>query len=475
MHQLSAVDTGFLAMESDTTYGHVAGIAILDPSTTPSGKLALDDIQAALKDRLHLVPPLTRKLQKVPFNLDRPYWVDDPHFDLGFHVRELALPAPGTKAQFSEQIARLHARRLDRRRPLWEAYLIHGLEGGLVALYTKVHHAAVDGVSGGEILGMLYDLDPDGTQPVAALTGGPQVGTDLVPAPAASANDLLARGLLKLPLFPLEVARGLRRLVPELDRSILERPPRPAPRTPLNGRITPHRRFAYGSISLTDAKRVKKHFGVTVNDVVVTVAAGALRRWLDARDALPDEPLVAMVPVSIRTADHRGTFGNRVSAMLARIPTHISDPAERLTAAHESLRGAKERHQALPAQALQDVGMFVPPALHARATRLAMDLMARPGLPSLVNVVISNVPGPPVPIYLAGAQQVAAFPVSVVTDGLGLNITVLSYRDSIDIGMLADRELVPDVDVLIDHMREELAALTALTKPRSARGVKTKA
>lgn len=273
MQQLTGLDTQFLAMETETITGHVASLAILDPSTAPGGKLELEDLKAVLKERLHLLPPMTKKLQKVAFAIDRPYWIEDPHFDLGYHVREIGLPAPGTEEQLAEQIARLHSRRLDRSRPLWEVYLVSGLPDGRVALYTKLHHAAIDGVSGNEILSVLFDLSP----------GGRDIKRpdDLPDAEAPNAFGLFARGLINLPWHPIENARAIPRILPHVDilpsligapgskaisrtlsrvrnaiepgdKDVIERPAIRAPHVPFSARISPHRRFAFGDVSLDE-------------------------------------------------------------------------------------------------------------------------------------------------------------------------------------------------------------------------------
>ena len=487
MKQLTGLDTQFLAIESETTVGHVGGLAVFDPATAPGGKLGLAEVRAMLAERLHLLPPLRWTLVPVPMGLDRPYWKDDPDFDLDYHVRELALPAPGDDEQLSEQVARIASRRLDRARPLWELYVIHGLEGGRVAVLTKMHHAMIDGMSGAEIMGILFDLEPEGREI-------PPADGSLPAEVAPSTLEMLGRGVASLPLYPLRALQALPNTLPYLDvapsifglpgaeqvsRSasrlrrrilgseehdgeIVERPKMRAPRVTFSGKVSPHRRFVFGSMPLADVKRVKNHFGVTVNDVVVSLCAGAIRDWLVAHDELPDRPLLAQIPVSVRTREQMGTYGNRISVMIVPIPTDVPTADGRLSAAHESMRAAKDRHKALPAQALQDVTNFIPPAINARAARVALQLGANAALRPLFNVIISNVPGPPVPLYLAGARLEANYPVSVITDGAGLNITVLSYMDHVDIGIICDREQMPDVQSVLDGMGAELDALLAL-------------
>ncbi|HEX8207203.1 MAG TPA: wax ester/triacylglycerol synthase family O-acyltransferase [Solirubrobacteraceae bacterium] len=497
MRQLTSLDAQFLAMESRSTYGHVSGIAIYDPSTRPGGKLELADVCRLVGERIHLLPPFRWKLAEVPFGLDLPYWIEDPHFDLDFHIRESAVPPPGTKRQVAETVARLVARPLDRAHPLWELYVIHGIEGGkYTGLLTKVHHAAVDGVSGAEILGILLDLEPEGRD---------------VPPPKQrgfgerepSQWEMLGRGLVGLPRQPLRAAGAVPATIPNLadlpgaqlipgmgtvgkvtnavrrrvgaaqDGEILDPQRLNVPRTFFNGRISPHRRFAFDSLPLDRIKAVKNELGITVNDVVVAACATGLREWLLERDELPDDPLVTMVPVSVRTAEQAGTFGNRVSVMIVPVPTNEADPRKRLMKTHDVLRAAKTRHKALPADILQDATRFVPPALYTRAARVIASMSA--GVQPPLNFVISNVPGPPVPLYLAGAQLVANYPVSVITDGVGLNITCLSYRDHVDFGIVVDREMIDDAWPLMDALRTGLADLdtvvcgkrTERARPRS--------
>jgi diacylglycerol O-acyltransferase len=480
MRQLTSLDAQFLAMESARTYGHVSGLAIYDPSTAPGGTLRREDLCRLIGERIHMLPPFRWKLAEVPLGVDHPYWVEDPDFDLDFHVRESAVPPPGDDRALAETVARIVARPLDRARPLWAAYVIHGLPEGRVAVLTKVHHAAVDGVSGAEILTALVDLSPEGREP-----------KDLPPRPdeptgerVPSQLEMLGRGLLGVPRQPVRALKQLPKIpnladVPGVQQMplvgrigrlsaraqklltsgdtahILEPPPVSVPKTRFNRRITPHRRFSFGSLPLDRIKAIKNEAGVSVNDVVVTICTTAVREFLLARDELPDEPLVSMVPVSVRTPEQMGTFGNRVGAMIVPIPTDVIDHRERLLKAHETLAVAKTRHKAIPATLMQDITQFIPPAVHARASRLTMQLAANMGRPML-NLVISNVPGPPMPLYMAGAQLHAHFPVSVITDGVGLNITCMSYQDHVDFGVVVDREMADDAWEFMDRLRDAL-------------------
>jgi WS/DGAT/MGAT family acyltransferase len=483
MRQLTALDNQFLALESSRNYGHVSGLAVYDPSTAPGGTLDARTICRLVGERIHLLPPFKWKLAPVPLGLDTPYWVLDEDFDLDFHIRELSLPPGATDRKLAEQVARIVSRPLDRARPLWELYVIHGLPDGQVALLTKVHHAAVDGVSGAEILTVLLDLDPGGRE-----VPPPDGRED--PGGRGSDLELVGRALLNLPLRPLAAARSLpsaaanlldiptvRPLIPGSriitrvgqtagsllgrggDPDVLEHTAARIPRTRFNGMISRHRRFAFGQLPLDTVKDVKNGLGITVNDVVVALCAGAMREWLLERDELPRDPLVAMVPVSVRAPEQMGTFGNRVSAMIVPIPTDEPDPIARLEKTHETLRSAKARHQAMPAQLMQDITQFIPAAVNVQAARLAFRVGTR--RPSM-NLVISNVPGPRVPIYCAGARLEAHYPVSVIVDGVGLNITVMSYLDHLDFGIVCDFEQVDDAWPILDRLREALDVYAAL-------------
>jgi WS/DGAT/MGAT family acyltransferase len=484
MRQLTSLDAQFLALEDRHNYGHVGGLTILEATTVSGEPFNAERVSRMLSERLHLLPPFRWRLAEVPLGIDHPYWIEDPEFDLEYHVRELALPDPGDDRQLAEQVARIHSRPLDRSRPLWELYVIHNLEGGRVAMYTKIHHSAIDGMSGAEILSVVLDLEPEGRVIPAAEPDGP----DRVPG----GFERFGRGLAHLPLQPFRtlrslppmvgnldtlpgigavpgtaavarVSRRLARLIPGVDAGeVLEMPRTMAPRTVFNGPISAHRRVSLLSLSLPDVKKVKNHYGVTVNDVVVAICAGAVRRWLIEHSELPDRPLTAMIPLSVRTPEEFGTFGNRISMMGVPIPTDEPDPVLRLRRTHEALRSAKERHQGVPASILQDVTRTIPPAVFALASRTILGLVSRGPVAPIWNLCISNVPGPPVPLYCAGAKVCNEYPISAIADGMGLNITVLSYVGNMDFGIVADREQMPDAWPLADDIRDELETLLAL-------------
>ena len=475
MQQLTGIDATFLNMETATTFGHVNSLAIFDPSTAPAGHYTYDDVKDLIEQRLHLLPMFRRRVVEVPFGIDHPYWVEDPCFDIDFHVREIGLPPPGDKYQLAEQVARIAARPLDRSRPLWELYVIEGLEDGHIANMTKIHHAAIDGVSGQEMLATLLDTTPEPRDV-------PPPDRPWRPEPIPGQLQMLGRGLSNLTLQPWKAMRLQRQVLQNLpgisrvmtdfltgrgfrrEGEVLSRPALTAPRTPFNRSITPHRRWAFASLPIDDVKAVKNAFGMTLNDVVMAMCASALRRWLIEHGELPREPLLAMVPISVRTTEETGAFGNRVSAMVASLHTDIADPVERLRLIHRSMNVAKEQHRAVPASLLQDFGQFATPSIAALAARLVARTRIVDRINPPFNVVISNVPGPNYPLYLAGARMVANYPVSTIADGGGLNMTVQSYMGHLDFGLISCRELVPDIWSLMDYVEEGLDELKAAAK-----------
>ncbi len=464
MQQLSGLDNSFLSMETRTFYGHVSSLAIFEPDPG----FTLDALKQLVSERIHLVPPFRRRLVNVPLGLDHPYWIEDPDFDLDFHIRHIAVPPPGDEYQLAELAARIAARHLDRSRPLWEMYMIEGLEGGYVAELTKIHHACIDGVSGAEILGVLLDPVRDAGAPMPPEQ--PWTAED-----EPSGLSMLGRGALGLMSRPRVGMRVVRKALtngPALARNFsvriapprapqwLSRPTEPTPPAPFSGLISAHRRFAFGSLPLADVKSVKEALGGTVNDVVMAMCAGALRRWLLDHDALPAAPLQAMVPVSVRTPEQVGTFGNRVSVMVAELPTNEPDPVARYRRMHEAMLVCKEQHGAIPADILQDFAQFTPPSVLGTASRVIARTRIMDRVNPPFNVVISNVPGPQFPLYSAGAKLKGIYPLSAISDGAGLNMTLMSYNGNLDFGLLADWEKVPDVWNLILALTEELEALT---------------
>ncbi len=493
MRQLSGIDVSFLNLETPTTFGHVSSVTIYDPTGAPGGA-GLEATKEIILERIDQLTPFRRRLVEVPLGLDLPYWIEDPDFDIDFHVRHHAVPPPGNPQQLAEAVSRIIARPLDRTRPLWELYVIEGVDNGrLIAQLTKVHHAAVDGAAGAMMLAALLDLDP------AARPSGRQARWE--PEAIPSDEELLrltAREFLRRPEKMIRLSvRATRELaaatrsgglaalagmvampmpgpVGKLMRDRLRAqygtdvdrppalPPTPAPRTPWNQAISPHRRFAYTSVPLEDAKTVRRAFGCTFNDVVMAVCSGTLRRYLQLHDCLPEESLVAMVPISVRSGQEDDTYQNRVSALFSDLATNEADPVKRLRRVQQAMTAAKEQFAAIPAEALQDFTQFAPPAVAARAMRMYSRLKIADRMNPPFNLVISNVPGPQVPLYSAGARLQHFYPVSTLVDGQGLNMTVQSYDGNLDFGFVADRDLVPDLWLLTDLLHEEMAELVAI-------------
>ncbi|PWR22045.1 WS/DGAT/MGAT family O-acyltransferase [Zavarzinia compransoris] len=454
MQQLSGLDTTFLNLETNTCPMHVGGVVILEP---PAGQAPQDSYRAIfdlVESRLDHIPPMRRRLLMTPFDLDHPYWIEDPDFDLVHHLRRRALPSPGDRAALAALVCELAATRLDRNLPLWELHVVEGLEGGRLAVVTKMHHAAIDGVSGAEILSTLLDLSPEPARlPPPAKPWQPDDIPSLTRRLFTTAKSLSRRPadsfrLLKTTMPALAslgreaIDRGKMILQGEATRSVMGL----APRTRFNRQITARRSYAYGGFPLAAIKALRKALGVTLNDVVLGLCAGALRRYLEERRELPDHALIAGVPMSTRADEQKGTGGNHVTFLRAALHTDIADPLLRLRRISEDMGVAKEKMRALPADLMGDWARLPSPALMARAARLYENFGIQSFHAPAFNVVISNVPGPPVPLYFAGMRVRANYPVSIPFHGVGLNITLMSYCDSIDYGLTADHDTVPDID-----------------------------
>ncbi|HJP66092.1 MAG TPA: wax ester/triacylglycerol synthase family O-acyltransferase [Actinomycetota bacterium] len=467
MQRLTGLDASFLYFETPTMHMHVCATIVFDPSTMPGG-YSFEHVKEFLQSRLHLVPPYRRKLAPVPFNLDHPYWVEDENFDLDYHVRRIGCPAPGTEEQLAEIAGDIASRPLDRTRPLWETWVVEGLENGHVATIGKMHHCTVDGVSGANMMVHLFDLSAEPEEK-------PAPPDDWKPERKPSDVEMLGRALLSRATKPFQLVGTIGKTVGTLasvvrtGRRMGSSMPAPftAPRTSFNATVTAHRNVAFARVSLEDVKKVKRAFGTTVNDVVLAVCGGALRRYLEERGELPEKSLIAAVPVSVRTEEEQGLVGtNKVSAMFSSLATDVEDPAERLMAIHEVNKGAKEQHKAIGAKFLQDWAQFAAPTTFSLAARMYSSLRLAERHPVIHNLVISNVPGPPIPLYFAGARLVEMYPLGPVMDGAGLNITVLSYMDTMDWGLIACRELMPHIWGLAADIPDALAELVKAADAR---------
>ena len=453
------MDASFLYFETPSMHMHVAMTAIFDPSTMPEG-YSFDKVKEFIASRLHLVPPFRRRVVEVPFRLNHPIWIEDPDFDLDYHIRRIGAPSPGGHEELAELAAQIASTPLDRSRPLWELYVVEGLADGNIGVVTKMHHCAVDGVSGAELMVNLFDLEPGGREIEPPEPREPEP----IPSDMEMVGHALAsRARRQLGIIPLlgTTARTVGTLVsrrrdPEATVGAV---PLTAPPTPWNHSITPHRKMSFTRVSLDDVKRIKNSVGCTVNDVVLGLMGGTLRRYLEAHDALPETPLIAVCPVSVRTEDQKGELNNKVSAMFTSLATDVDDPIERLKTIHEVTKGAKEDHNVIGANLLQDWAEHAAPTTFALAARAYSGMNLSDRHRPIHNVVISNVPGPPFPLYYAGAKAVYTLPMGPVMEGAGLNITVLSYMDNVDIGFMACRELIPDVWSLVDFVEDSMQEL----------------
>jgi WS/DGAT/MGAT family acyltransferase len=466
--RLSGLDASFLYFESGSALMHVCGLFVLDPSSMPE-PYAFDRLRDRLQERVGSNPVFRRKLHSPVLNLDHPVWIDDHEFDIEHHVHRAIVPAPGEREQVAALCGEIAAQQLDRNRPLWEMWVLEGLADGSIAVMTKMHHATVDGVSGASLVSELCGLEPD-APPLTA--GQPQPPL----AKRPSDTRIVLDGALRIATRPVKFARLLPSTVGSVtgwvDRARRGRAmpaPFTAPRTSLNGTITGHRSVAFVRMPLADVKAVKNAFGCTVNDVVLTVCSGALRQYLAERGELPQQSLVAMVPVSVHgNSTAPGT--NKVSGMFAALASDIADPVERLAAIAEQNRVAKEHHKTLSASLLQDWAQFAAPNTFAMAVRVYSKLRLAERHPVIHNLVISNVPGPPMPIYFMGGRVTGFYPFGPVFHGAGLNITVLSNDGHLDVGLIACRELAPHLWELADDMPSALGELRTAARSRLAQG-----
>jgi WS/DGAT/MGAT family acyltransferase len=464
--RLTGLDASFLYMETPTLHMHVAMAAVFDPSTVPDG-YSFRRIRQMIVDRIPLAPVFQRRLVEVPMRLGHPVWVDDPEFDIDNHLRRAALPSPGGMREFGDFAADIISRQLHRDRPLWEMWVVEGLEDGKIALVTKMHHSTIDGVSGAELLGVLFDLEPNPSEPEPT----PERQLD---SRIPSGLELMSQAVMTNLVSPFKMGRMAVRTVGAVagvrkvrqSQSAKAALPLSAPRTSINVAVHARRRVAFAAASLDDAKALKNAMGTTVNDVVLAMCAGALRGYLQAGDELPDIPLVAVVPVSVTpdVAELKGS--NKVSSMFVQLPCELDNPLERLQAIHEGTKGAKEEHNALGATMLQNWAEHATPNVFAMAARLYTGMKLADRHRPVANLVISNVPGPNFPLYMGGAQMLGMFPLGPVMDGMGLNITIMSYRGVLYWGLAADARAVPrlwDIAAAIPHALTELMEAAGLT------------
>ena len=472
MDRLSGLDASFLYLETPAQLMHVCGLIVLDTSTMPDG-YTFERLQSEIDRCVRDVPAFTRKLRRVPLGLDHPIWVRDKQYDIERHVHRLALPSPGGYRELTQLASHLAGLPLDRSRPLWEMWVIEGYDGGSgpdqVVVFSKMHHATVDGVSGSNLISHLCSLEPDA--PPLALGEQAEFGHE------PDRLELLGRGLLSNVTRPVSAFRLLAPSAQLVTKTIGRAragtsmaAPLTAPRTSFNGTITGHRAIAFADISLDVIREIKSATDTTVNDVVLSVAGGALRSYLADREELPEDSLLATVPVSVRQSSRRTGGANKVSALFTKLGTDEEDPLERLRDMSVRNRHAKEHHQAISADSLQDWAEFAAPRTFGLAVRAYAGLRLAEKHPVVHNLVISNVPGPPVPLYFMGAQIVGLYPLGPVFHGAGLNITVMSNDGHVHVGIIACRESMPEVHDLVQRFPAELEALRAAVKLPAGRG-----
>jgi WS/DGAT/MGAT family acyltransferase len=455
--RLTGLDSQFLHLEDESTHMHVAGVMLFDDDPPE-----YDEFVDMIESRLHLVPRYRQKLAFVPFAQGRPRWVDDPHLNLRYHVRSTALPSPGSEEQLRALAGRVFSQQLDRDKPLWEIWLVEGLEGGRFAILSKTHHALVDGISGVDIFTVLFDSKPEPTVP-------PDPGKRWLPRPMPSSTQLLAEALIERMTVPGEIVRGVRAIF-RGPRQILEGVRdalvgvgalaftglSPAPTTPYNDTIGSHRRYTWVRMSLQDVKAIKNSLGGTVNDVMLAVVTRALQRHMRRRGIdTAGIVLKAMIPVSVRAEEERGALGNQVAAMMAPLPVGCEDPLVCYQQIGSHMSELKESGQAVGAQVLTDLTGFAPPTIMSQAARLF-------SRQRFFNLVVTNVPGPQFPLYMLGREMRDVFPVVPLAANQGVGIAIMSYNGRLNFGLLGDWDLLHDIDDLANDLRASLGELAEI-------------
>lgn len=468
MQRLSGVDSAFLYLETPTMHMHIVGVILLDPSSVEGG-YSFDGLKRLILSRLHRIPPFHRRIRMVPFNIEHPYWVQDHKFDVDNHVRRMTIPAPGGKAELGKLVGEIASTQLDRSRPLWEIVVVEGLEDGHVALVTKMHHAAADGMASGYLMLQLLDMSsdmPDFDEP------------EIFPVDdEPSDSDVLKQALRDRISDPLRVVSQVRKTAGravDLVKHALEKGtdnfkpvlPFMAPRTMFNRTISGDRIVAFGSAPLEDFRMVRRAFGCTVNDVVLTACTGALRQYLLDHADLPEKALMATCPVSIRKPEEAADLGNRVSTLFVRLPVHLDDPLEQLSTIANDTGDAKTVHKAMGAEMLQDWAQLVAPYAFTAAARAYSRMKLADKHQPVHNLIVSNVPGPPFDLYCLGARVVSFYPLGPVLEGAGLNITVVSHKGDMDIGIMACPLAAPNPNLIAGYFQQSVAELRRLAEAK---------
>jgi diacylglycerol O-acyltransferase / wax synthase len=459
LDRLTPIDASFLHQEGPTSHMHVGGLTIVE-GPAPS----IEELLEQIRRRLHLVPRYRHKLAHTALDSGRPVWVDDPSFSLEYHIRHTALPSPGDWEALSSLTARIFSQQLDRSKPLWEMWLIEGLKDDRFALISKTHHALIDGIAGIDLATVLFDLSPK-PPPLR------HSGRAWQPHSEPGVAELVAAGLRGALRAGVELAEGALDALSHPDRALARAREaaegvgeivwaglNPAPETPLNVDIGPHRRFVAIASRLDDFKLVKNAFGGTVNDVVLAVVAGALRSFLISRGVRTEGmEMRALVPVSVRADDEHDQGGNRIVVMRGPLPVYIADPIQRLRFVSHAMDGLKESKQALGAEVIAGAQNFAPPTILAQASRLNFSTR-------LFNLLVTNVPGPQLPLYVLGREMLEAYPVAFLPENHALAIAIMSYNGQMNFGLLGDFDALPDIDAIGETIAEELATLVSLAR-----------
>ena len=469
MKRLSGLDATFLYLETPEMHMHVVGVLLLDTSTMPGG-YSFEKIRKMVDDRIHLMPSFRRRLVTVPFQLGHPVWIDDPTFDVENHLLRIGAPPPGDQRALADVVGEIASRQLDRSHPLWEMWVVEGLEGDRAAVVTKMHHATIDGASGADVMVQLLDLTPE-------IADKPRPQGKFLGERRPSDFKLLRDALITQVANPVRVVGAMGRATGNVFKTVRAMTRRSggkaaatpflAPRTKMSAALTPHRSVAFGQASLDDLKEIKNAFGAKVNDVVLAVATYSLRNYLMSIDDLPSKPLVAACPISVRKEGVERESANQVSNMLVPLPVQVEDPGEQLEIIVEATKRSKELAGAIGAETLMDWAEFLAPRLFTTAMRLYSGSRLPDLHAPMLNCIVSNVPGPPVPLYTAGARILAIYPMGPLLPGAGVNITILSNMGNVDFGVIACRDTVPEVWRIADGLAEGVQLLLKAARART--------